>query len=124
MALSDTGSTRMSAAGMNFEELDALTRQNMLEEFEVEETGGNPYRGKDLSVAGLAAFPALMRTAIVEGTDDTLATSLAVTVYWNPTEPYTRSGITRERRINLGQAAERLAVMSSTRDTSVGSANA
>ncbi len=94
---------------MNFEELDDATRRHMLTEFEAEETGGNPYRGKDLSPAGRAAFPALMRRAIEIGDDEALTASLSVPAYWNETETYVRDGIPRERQINVAQAAERLA---------------
>jgi hypothetical protein len=94
---------------MNFEELDGTTRGRMLDEFETEEGGGSPYRGRGLSGAGFAAFSGLMRQAIADGDDDSLTTALAVEGFWNPTETYVRGGVARERRINVRQAAERLA---------------
>lgn len=94
---------------MDFEELDDVTRRLMLEEFEAEEAGGNPYRSKDLSEAGRAAFPRLIRQAISEGNEEMLAADLAAPTLWNPTQAYERKGIVRERQINVQQAAERLA---------------
>jgi hypothetical protein len=95
---------------MNFEELDTITRQHMLDEFEAEQAGGKPYYSKGLSPAGIAAFPNLMRDAIKKGTETSLCTALTVGSYWNPTETYVRNGVARERQVNIGQAAERLAV--------------
>jgi len=95
--------------GMSFEELDDATRRCMIEEFESEELGGRPYRGKDLSTAGLAVFPDLMREAMAKGDDDSLFASMAVASYWKPTETYVLKGVARERKVNIGQAAERLA---------------
>lgn len=95
---------------MRFEELDAATRASMLNGFRVEETSGLPYRSKTLSGAGLTAFPDLMEVAIREGDETTLARNLSVPSFWNPTETYERQGVLRERRINVAQVAERLAI--------------
>src|SRR6266566_5119720 len=95
---------------LNFEELDSTTRKYMLEEFEAEQNGGNPYRPKGLSSEGLRAFPNLIREAIRAGADQSLARSLRVRAYWNPTETYIHEGSSRERKVNVDQAAERLAV--------------
>jgi hypothetical protein len=62
---------------MNFEELDEKTRRYMLAEFEAEEESGQGYRSRSLSVAGRAAFPTLMREAIRNGNEQTLAFALA-----------------------------------------------
>lgn len=93
---------------MNFEELDDKTRSYMLEEFEAEESGSNPYRGKGLSASGRAAFPDLMREAIKGGNEQTLIAALSNPSFWDPTETYVRDGVQRERRVNVRQAAERL----------------
>ncbi len=97
---------------MNFKELDTVTRCRMLERFEAEESAGNPYRSGVLSASGLAAFPDLMRQAIKDpnGNEVTLAASLKPTNFWVPTESYVRDGVTRERKVNPNQAAERLAL--------------
>ena len=95
---------------MNFEELDATTRAHMLEEFEAEEASGHPYRSKNLSAAGLSAYPSLMRAAIENGDEESLGASLQVPSYWNPTESYERNGVVRQRQINVQQASERLAL--------------
>ena len=93
---------------MNFEELDETTRQFMLAEFEAEESGGNPYRSADLSAAGQAVFPDLMRQAIHAGDDQSLIQSLLNLSFWKPTQTYVRAGVPRQRRINPQNAAERL----------------
>lgn len=95
---------------MNFEELDDTTRRYMLEEFDAEQASDNPYRSKSLSSQGLSSFPDLMREAILEGDEQTLAQSLARPEYWNPTEGYrAKDGTLSERRVNPDQAATRLA---------------
>lgn len=93
----------------NFEELDEVTRQYMLKEFQAEEKSGNPYRSSRLSPAGLLAFPKAMTEAILRGDEEILAQALSNPEYWNSTEPYTRSGVTRQRKINPKKAAEFLA---------------
>jgi hypothetical protein len=93
----------------NFEQLNEETRAAMLSEFESEQRSERPYFGKHLSVAGVAAFPNLMKVAIVTGDEVWLADHLDNPLYWNPTENYERDGIVRAKRINLRQASERLA---------------
>ena len=88
---------------MKFDELTPETRQHMLAEFEVEEASGNPYRSRAMSALGLHSFPMLMRTAIISGTEETLAFALAQAGYWNALDG---SG----RRINMEQASMRLAL--------------
>ncbi|WP_419860318.1 hypothetical protein [Candidatus Palauibacter sp.] len=95
---------------MDFEELDGTTRQYMMQEFECEITGDNPYYSKALSSRGREVFPELMKQAIEEGTEQTLETALDRPEFWNPTESYVRKGIPRERRVNVRQAAQRLAL--------------
>lgn len=95
---------------MLFEELDAITRRLMLREFEAEIAGPNPYFGKGLSPEGHARFPAFMLTAIQNGNEVSLAHDLDHAGLWNPTETYVRNGVTRERQVNVRQAAERLAL--------------
>lgn len=94
---------------MYYAELDAKTRTIMLSEFDTEQGGGNPYRSKNLSHSGQQVFPQLMRDAIKQGTEVSLASALADTSLWNPTETYVRDGISRERNLNVQQSAERLA---------------
>ena len=95
---------------MNFEELDETTRRYMLQELEAELATGNPYFGKNLSVAGRTAFPELMRAAINRGNEETLGAALNRPVLWNAKEKYERNGVLRERRINVRQASERLSL--------------
>ena len=95
---------------MNFEELDDTTRRYMLQEFEAEIASDDPYFGNNLSVAGRATFQELMRAAIKGGNEETLRAALNRPGLWNEKEPYKRKGVLRERRINLRQASERLAL--------------
>ena len=88
----NTEATRMA---MNFEALDEVTRRCMLQEF---------------SAAGRAAFPEMMREAINRGNEETLGAALNRADLWNGMETYERNGVFRERRINVRQASERLAL--------------
>lgn len=102
--------SRLIPMEMDFEELDGTTRDWMLRQFEAEEASGNPSRSKALSPAGLDAFPDLMRNAIRTGNEVSLAADLNRPDYWDPTETYVRNGVTRERKRNIAQAAQRLAL--------------
>ncbi|HUX01107.1 MAG TPA: hypothetical protein VMY35_09035 [Phycisphaerae bacterium] len=95
---------------MNFEEMDDITRGYMLQEFEPELRSSNPYVSKALSAKGRDAFPDLMRKAIQSGNEESLTADLAKPDYWHPTETYERDGVVRERRRNIRQASERLAL--------------
>ncbi len=95
---------------MNYEELDAKTRDYMLDEFEKEQASVAPYRSKALSSEGITAYPDLMRDAIRSGTESSLCQALAATSYWIPQELYTRNGMTRTRPRNIVQSAERLSL--------------
>lgn len=95
---------------MRYEELDDITRQHMLSEFEVEQRSATPYRSRALSAEGHAAFPGLLRRAIEAGNEQSLFASLNDARYWEPMEQYERNGVVRDRRRNIRQAAERLAL--------------
>ena len=84
----------------------------MLQRFEAEESGGNPYRSEVLSELGLAQWQDIMRQAITDadGTEVTLAVALSRPDYWQASETYVRDGIVRERKVNFAQASERLAI--------------
>ena len=92
---------------MIYEELDETTRRFMLEEFQAEEQAG-PYRSKALSSQGLDVFAQLMKQAIEIGSEVSLIQALNNPDYWEPYEPYVRGGVERQRKRNIGQAAERL----------------
>lgn len=92
-----------------FEELDAITRKWMLEEFLNEEKSGKPYRSARLSEEGLEIFSKEFEKAIREGNEETLAQALSNPKYWRPTETYVRSGRSHSRQINPIKAAEFLA---------------
>ncbi len=95
---------------MNYEELDEKTREYILAEYEREQAGGNPYRSKAFSDTGLSVFPDLMRDAIKSGNEITLRNAINQDQLWVGVEEYTRNGITRTRRRNIQQSAERLAL--------------
>ena len=95
---------------MSFEELDETTRRCMLEEFEAEMAGDNPYYGRNLSPMGREMFPELMSQAIKDGNEETLRVALNRADLWNPTERQVRKGVVRQRRINVRQQSERLAL--------------
>ncbi len=97
---------------MDFTELDATTRDWMLQRFEAEEATGNPYRSEVLTALGLGDWPDLMRQAITDptGSEVTLKAALNRQDYWEPMETYVRDGVARERKVNVGQASERLAI--------------
>jgi len=89
---------------MNYEELDEITRRIMLEEFEAEEAGAiPPYRGTNMTPTGRAAFPGLMREAIIHGNGETLAASLKNPEYW-----FSKGGVVRQRNIDYNDEAARL----------------
>lgn len=96
--------------GMKFEELDDITRGYMLQSFDAEESNPAPYRGRALSRAGQDAFPQIMNDALRAGNEETLQSALAVSHNWKASETYVRAGVARERKINIAQASERLAL--------------
>ena len=51
-----------------------------------------------------------MREAINTGDEETLGAALNCMYFWNEMETYERNGVVRERRINVRQASERLAL--------------
>ena len=94
---------------MHYAELDEKTRAIMLSEFDAEQAGGNPYRSKALSAGGQQAFPQLMRDAIKNGTEASLAAAVADPSLWEQTETFVREGVPCERKRNIPQSAERFA---------------
>ena len=95
---------------MHYEELDQITREYMLSEFNIENNSSAPYRSKSLSKDGLELFPELMRRAIQEENEVALFGFLNNFDYWEPYEEYIRDGVVRTRRLNISQAAQRLAL--------------
>lgn len=62
---------------LNLENLDAETRRYMAEEVERDQADGRLYIGKTLNDHGMAVWIDLLREAVRDGTDDTLADQLS-----------------------------------------------
>ncbi len=92
-----------------FEELDATTRQYMLQEFR-REWNSDPYVSQRLGQEGVEAFPSLMEAAIQSGNEVTLAQSLSEPRFWRPYGTSHRDGRPYQRRIDPTDAAESLAI--------------
>ena len=91
-------------------DLDPITRQHMLREFDAEQAG-DPYVPAVLSVQGRRVWPTIMRDAIDFGDDETLLNDLLRDPsVFNEQEQYVRQGVPRMRKVNLQQAGTRLAV--------------
>ena len=96
--------------GLILHELDQLTREFMLREFDAEQMDPLRYVPKVLSSIGRERWPLLLRAAIQSGNDDTLEEALSAQPdSLNSTESYVRNGIVRRRTLNPRQASERLA---------------
>jgi hypothetical protein len=63
--------------GLNHADLDDVTRQQMLAEFDSELEADTLYISNYLSATGRERYPGLLREAIEDGDDDSLATALA-----------------------------------------------
>ncbi len=86
----------------NLEDLDQDTRRYMLEVFDKEESGGNPYRSKSLTLTGQKHFYGLMKNAILDGNETTLAQSLNYKQFWKHAD-------LRGRKINILLSSKKLA---------------
>lgn len=91
--------------GINYKNLDAATREHMLNEVGL----GGHYVSPRLNPAGVAAWPDLMQAAAKSHNDDWLAQELINRNFVRAEEPYTRDGVTRSRRVNQPHAALQLA---------------
>lgn len=89
----------------NFEELDQITRNYMLTEFNKEQDG-LPYLSKRMTAVGHGVFADLMRDAILDGNEVTLAAALGAPEYWVHATPRIAGG---QVRVNTRAAAEALA---------------
>ena len=93
---------------MEYEELDETTRKCMLAEFE-SELRSRPYRLKTLSDEGWRQFPQLVKDAIRNGDDDSLAQALYRPAFFQDTQRKTRNSMTKVRT-NTDSASKRLAL--------------
>jgi hypothetical protein len=94
---------------MYFEELDFITREHMITEFDIEEDSGKPYRSKELSTDGLNVFAGFMRKAITEGNDVSLIQDLSHPQYWmRSSSRQSAKGGTQTVTINRRYKAEQL----------------
>jgi hypothetical protein len=67
---------RRTQMGLDYLNLDATTRGLMDAEIDRDITGGTLYLSDNLSPAGMAAYPGLLKSAAVDGSDDSLAVAL------------------------------------------------
>jgi len=95
---------------MNFEELDNTTREFMLKEFQKEESGGSPYRSRDLTTIGRNEFPKLMEKAIKEGNEITLEQDLSNPEFWKSSHTAYRNGKSYEVTVNPRDSASKVAL--------------
>lgn len=72
--------------GLNYVDLDDATRGHMLAEYERDADASNIYFSIRLSPAGVSEWPALLRSAIETGSDDTLAAQIAAPGRLNPND--------------------------------------
>lgn len=91
--------------GIHYENLDETTRKYMLDESHL----GGHYISPCLTEQGQTSWQALLEEAILSYNDDWLAAELLRRGFVRSQEPYTRSGITRERKVNKPHAAQQLA---------------
>lgn len=90
---------------MKFEELDAKTRQYMLEEFQKEEKSGNPYRSESMNGDGLKNVAQIVENAITNGNETTLASALSKPTYWKSSTTVHRGDTVYQRKIDPKTAA-------------------
>lgn len=62
--------------GLNYLNLDATTRALMDAEIDRDIAGGTLYMSDNLSPAGVASYPSLIKNAAVRGSDDSLAAAI------------------------------------------------
>jgi hypothetical protein len=93
----------------HFEELDAITRKWMLEEFSCEQRKADAYRSPRLTSTGLTAFAVHMEAAINNGDETSLAFALSDSEYWLSEELGRRGMKVFPRRIDPEVAARTLA---------------
>jgi hypothetical protein len=93
----------------HFEELDAITRKWMLEEFLSEQRNPDSYRSPRLTSTGLTAFPLHMEAAIKDGDESSLAYALSDSDYWLSHELGRRGTKVFRKRIDPEVAARMLA---------------
>ncbi len=80
---------------LNLKDLDEQTREFMIEEIEHDINNGTLYISPRLTEGGVNEYPTLLRTAIENGNDDSLATNLRSHGLLKETEQRnTRGGIT------------------------------
>ena len=64
--------------GLQYTDLDDVTRAHMVAEYERDLAEDNIYISVRLSPQGVEDWPELLRTALAEGTDETLAAEIAL----------------------------------------------
>jgi len=70
--------------GLRYDNLDDTTREYMLAEFEADLEQDNLYFSVRLSPDGIQDWPEILKTALAEGTDESLAAEIAIPGRLNP----------------------------------------
>jgi hypothetical protein len=95
---------------MQFEELDSVTREWMLKEFQKEQDGINSYQSKEMTPFGISQFKVLMEKAIISGNEVMLGKDLSIPSFWQPYGYSHRNGKSFRRKINFIESASRFAL--------------
>ena len=95
--------------GFSFEHLDTRTRFLMVEEIDRDSIHGTLYESRLLTPLGKAAFCELLRAAASAHDAEFLVDVLAQAEHFVPSESALRAGVAYERRVNVRNAARRLA---------------
>lgn len=82
----------------------------MLQECETEMAAENHFQSSVLTAEGLAAYPDILRRAIIKGNEVTFGEELTRQDYWMQQQTYNTRNGPRRRRVNYTDAARRLAV--------------
>ncbi len=83
----------------SFENLDPKTRAFMLEEAQLDGNQASEFYGRRLTDTGKGEYPRLLREAIDQGDESTLAAALRRPGLLKERETYTRDGVTREKKV-------------------------
>jgi hypothetical protein len=93
---------------LNLENLDSITRPDMIKELDADIAVGRLYLSPRLTDSGRNDYPVLLREAIISGNDSSLAVELVTSGRLKTHEAYTTKTGTKTRKVPIN-AAEMLA---------------